>query len=806
MNPRPPGPRRAAVELRFNAATTSALPSVAGRALHQYWSLLVPHFRGIFLAPQWRADSTGLNWSWREPGPNAPLSTAELATVRKRLASAQRSLADTAEDAPPADPRHAVVSLAQIQSCTGELVATLSALPDPTLAAYVARTEQGPMLHSWGLSPALTPFYPDTANLEIGGTVFIAGHPAPDHEVVLANAEGKSFTRTRTDTDGRFRFLKLFPGPHRVRVISTTTTFPPEGVALELQRTAVTDLELHDLAHHPSHATSAASTSGPRRLYIALSIAALLITLATLWWWRSHPATARATANRTPPSINPAALTQTSSGELASASPTAQPGSASAHLFPHPELSAAPPARTAFSHLVDVPRSSSSGPSTPSPAGAPPPSGSATVPSATSQSASSSLTNATPTPNPSASPLAPPAGATTSSSHPSASTDHSATSDRPSIAHTSTPTKSPPVPVAPKPTPTPTLAPPPQENPPSPPEIVPTVAATPSTPKTPRKASPDPTATDDLIKDPAPTDVSAVHPASPLLVEDPAAPPVTEAALTDAPSSPRSHRAQARPESPTPAENDLAATTTATALTANPTATSFAAPPRLLRFHLTRWQPRLLRDAILPTLPTRRSEVESIDALRTRLFRERQQQLPPTFQSPVTQLGFALELPADHSASPTQWSDTRGATPSAATINGTRAEFSWSDAQPPHASTSYTLHTTTGRLLARVDFDANREATLTTTAEIRAWPWLALTPTPTAAPPLDLDWQVLSGPAAPVTWQPRAEADRLDLIPSPEETGRHQRTLALLDRTTGWALVCELTTASESPEISASTH
>ncbi|MBC7369407.1 MAG: hypothetical protein H7343_21785 [Undibacterium sp.] len=206
MSTRPGGPRRAAVELRFGGSS-AALPSIAGRALHQYWSLLAPHFRGIFLAPQWRADGTGINWAWREPATNTPLSPAEFATVRKRLPGAQRSLAAPPPDTLAADPRHAAASHAQIQTCTGEIIATLSPLPASALAAYVARTEQGPLLHSWGLSPALTPFYPDTLNLEIHGTVFIAGRPAPDHQIALANDEGKSLTRTRSDADGRFRFL-----------------------------------------------------------------------------------------------------------------------------------------------------------------------------------------------------------------------------------------------------------------------------------------------------------------------------------------------------------------------------------------------------------------------------------------------------------------------------------------------------------------------------------------------------------------------------------------------------------------------
>ena len=155
------GPRASSVSLRLTDGSSS-LPSISGRAIYQYWALLVPHFRGIFLPPQWRADGTGVTWSWRGAATPTGLGTSDLATIRRRLNNAQRSLADAAEDAPAADPRRTVVSLQQISACTGEFVAALVTLPDPALAAYVIRGEQGLMLHSWGLPTALDPHAPKT--------------------------------------------------------------------------------------------------------------------------------------------------------------------------------------------------------------------------------------------------------------------------------------------------------------------------------------------------------------------------------------------------------------------------------------------------------------------------------------------------------------------------------------------------------------------------------------------------------------------------------------------------------------------
>ncbi|MBC7366999.1 MAG: hypothetical protein H7343_09355, partial [Undibacterium sp.] len=307
------------------------------------------------------------------------------------------------------------------------------------------------------------------------------------------------------------------------------------------------------------------------------------------------------------------------------------------------------------------------------------------------------------------------------------------------------------------------------------------LAAHPSTPakadpETPPEAPPESVVTNDEAAQKPPPSTSAPTSSPPpvILTENSAVELSSRPAPLDDLTSLTSLRPPAHSEiSPSPAADSALAP-----------ALNLALPPlRRIRFRLTPWQPRLLRDAILPTQPARRSETESIDALRTRLFRERQHQLPAAFQSPATQLGFALELPADNSLSTAQWFDARGARPPTATVNGTHAEFAWSDAQPPSAFAPFTLLSSTGRTLARVDFDAHRQATLTTTAEIRTWPWLAVTSSPTATSCLNLDWQVLSGSAAPPSWKPHAH--RLDLVPLAADTGLHQRILAVLDRTTG---------------------
>jgi hypothetical protein len=204
MSRRPAGPRRASVQVR--AESVASLPTVAGKALHQYWSLLAPHFRGILLAPLWRTDGQGLTWSWSEPATPSSLSAAELATVRKRLAAAQRSITAAAEDAPPETSRRGGVNMVELATGSASVVNALAGLTDTALAPFVVRCEQGLMIHSWGLATALVPFDPDKLDRAIGGTVFVAGQPAAAATVHLSAPSGPPLSQTHTDAGGRVQF------------------------------------------------------------------------------------------------------------------------------------------------------------------------------------------------------------------------------------------------------------------------------------------------------------------------------------------------------------------------------------------------------------------------------------------------------------------------------------------------------------------------------------------------------------------------------------------------------------------------
>ena len=74
------GSRRAVAEIRFGEDRIG-ITKVGGRSIHQYWTLLGPHFRDVFLAPQRRSDDGGVSWTWREAADKKPLTAAELASV-----------------------------------------------------------------------------------------------------------------------------------------------------------------------------------------------------------------------------------------------------------------------------------------------------------------------------------------------------------------------------------------------------------------------------------------------------------------------------------------------------------------------------------------------------------------------------------------------------------------------------------------------------------------------------------------------------------------------------------------------------
>jgi hypothetical protein len=138
---------------------------VGNRAVHQYWALLAPYFRDVLLVPHRRSEDETTAWSWRENSDGRAPTSTELTALRKRLANDLRAFTDNANDS-------AIdgvgVAKAANQSSVAELAAAMDGwgsrlvgMPDGELVKFVARTDSGLRLHSWGLMTAAVPFYPD---------------------------------------------------------------------------------------------------------------------------------------------------------------------------------------------------------------------------------------------------------------------------------------------------------------------------------------------------------------------------------------------------------------------------------------------------------------------------------------------------------------------------------------------------------------------------------------------------------------------------------------------------------------------
>jgi len=268
------GSRRAVAEIRFGEDRVG-ITKVSGRSIHQYWTLLAPHFRDVLLAPQRRSDDGGVAWTWREAADKKPLTAAELAGVRKRLERAKESFEENPVSPLMGDARSGTRSQALIDQVAVKVKAmaeSLIAKSDAVLGDFVCRTETGLMIHSWGVASAAPVVYPDSLETGVDGVVLIGGKAARGYEVVIENAKGLSVARMQSDESGEFHFSKMGPGRYRVRVISGKVKFPAKGTQVTVERGTISRLELQstedssdpgDSATNPPLAASTDTSPGP---------------------------------------------------------------------------------------------------------------------------------------------------------------------------------------------------------------------------------------------------------------------------------------------------------------------------------------------------------------------------------------------------------------------------------------------------------------------------------------------------------------------------------------------------------------
>ncbi len=161
---------------------------IGNRPVSQYWARLAPYFRDVLLPSQRRSDDEIVSWSWRNDGQKRTPAGAELAVLRKRLASAQRAFVDSTEDD--------VGGLA----ASGPLAAGMEgwvsgflAKSDADLVSFVACTDAGLRLHSWGLTTAVVPFHPDARKVATDA----AEIASDDAEIAAETQPGRPARRRR---------------------------------------------------------------------------------------------------------------------------------------------------------------------------------------------------------------------------------------------------------------------------------------------------------------------------------------------------------------------------------------------------------------------------------------------------------------------------------------------------------------------------------------------------------------------------------------------------------------------------------
>jgi len=259
------GSKRAVAEIRFSEDRIG-ITKVGGRSIHQYWSLLSPHFRDVLLAPQRRSDDGGVSWTWRESADKKPLTAAELAGVRQRLGRAKESFEENPVNPLVGEDRSGTSSqvlIDQVAAKVKMLAEGLAGKTDAALAAFVCRTETGVMVHSWGVASAAQIVYPDSLETGVSGVVQVGGKAAEGYEVVIENSKGLSVARMQSDEAGEFHFSKIGPGRYRVHVVSGKVRFPGKGTMVTVERGLVTRLELRSTDDPENPGEIRAGDSGP---------------------------------------------------------------------------------------------------------------------------------------------------------------------------------------------------------------------------------------------------------------------------------------------------------------------------------------------------------------------------------------------------------------------------------------------------------------------------------------------------------------------------------------------------------------
>jgi hypothetical protein len=795
-------PRRACALLKVGRGQP-ARPMVAKRPLFSYWAILMPHFRGVLLPPQNRSDES-IQWTWTEPADGDAISAAELATIRKRLAGAQQSLADALDDTSGLAAKAAAIR--ETKNRMDEVVGALVALSDPALAGFVARTDRGMLLHSWGLANPLPVQYLD-ADYELAGRVIVGGAPAAGEEVLLETIDGASVGRTGTDREGRFEFPKVAAGSYRVRAVSRPPEvfFSEKGEVVELLGSAITTIEIHNEDRTRNIAPVVRGNSSGHLIGILVSAVAVILVVAVYYFWpRKGSVPAAAAASKSASwEVNSAPRAVAQHGEVsddpkgrsaqtgiaANVASQQTPKKSSVQKSP----SGAPPEQR-NSRAADIVVAQRASGLPPQQAGQPVAAGGLPGGSATSGAggvaggghagdhsagpAGGGNGNAGGSPGSGAEGPAPSANPTTSSP-----------SSRPQVISPPAPANSAPPAGQPQGSRTPEAPPSRGSNAKAQAESANPVGAD-SRPANDFQAANHPAAN---VPDKAAAVAAANHDAPTAVVsfldsdssDSPAPVPeeTNDEKKPDKNQEPMSENGSMHPSFQPPDEPAEAGTRILD---------SDFSPSVRMSFRLSPWRRFLLRDTILPTLPTPIGQKETLGDLSTRVLAEKQTALPRTLRDGNIVVGICIEFPRAAAGPLPRWQVADGTTPTIATANESIAEIGWRG-EPPAGR--YVLTAADGKVLASISTDPQGEMRVSGTGAISSWPWVGIECAPGEAG--RFGWQVLGTAPRPAGWTKDNHwmddgGLRLDLKMLVEKDETVVLTLAIVDGSTGWALASKV--------------
>ena len=263
----------------------------------------------------------------------------------------------------------------------------------------------------------------------------------------------------------------------------------------------------------------------------------------------------------------------------------------------------------------------------------------------------------------------------------------------------------------------------------------------------------------------------------------------------------KSPKANDRPSPSEPTDAPADAT-----VQASPAPASLAATgnnlPRHAQVDASAWKPRQVQDLVLPTQPVLAEEEEAVDALREKLRQEQRARMPRIFQQPEITNGFAVEFVPDQSGNLPHWRDVTGAADvPGGTVLGNRAEIAWPGNAPQAGN--IVLSYADGREIARITAKDGASTGLQTAAGVRGWYWIGIKAAAGNADPASgqpavrLVWRRLSGAAMPASWIQDdhwlgGQGYRLDLPLQFDSAEPVPGSIALVDPSTGWALVSEI--------------